>query len=191
MGISSCLAVLFFEDVELTSEWKYCVFTLSTPSKDVTIEGTTASSGRFYIDYVTFIAENTNDAIGAYTFAADFLNSTNDGCSAGTGIDSTTWSTLSSSWSSLNSNYSNAQTYFLNKTASESGSAIEEALARYDNIIANYGYNNFLNRSSSGVKLGVLIQNNNTNTIAIIVIISLVSVTAIGGYFFIKRREEN
>ena len=30
-----------------------------------------------------------------------------------------------------------------------------------------------------------------TNTIAIIVIISLVSVTAIGGYFFIKRRQEN
>ena len=33
--------------------------------------------------------------------------------------------------------------------------------------------------------------NENANTIAIIVIISLVSVTAIGGYFFIKRREQN
>ena len=31
----------------------------------------------------------------------------------------------------------------------------------------------------------------NTNTIAIIVIISMVSVTAIGGYFFLKRREQN
>ena len=33
--------------------------------------------------------------------------------------------------------------------------------------------------------------NENTNAVAIIVIISLVSVTAIGGYFFIKRREQN
>lgn len=34
-------------------------------------------------------------------------------------------------------------------------------------------------------------NNENTNTIAIIVIISLVSVTAIGGFFFIRKRREN
>ena len=33
--------------------------------------------------------------------------------------------------------------------------------------------------------------NKNTNTVAIIVIVSMVSVTAIGGYFFLRRRKEN
>ena len=31
----------------------------------------------------------------------------------------------------------------------------------------------------------------NTNTVAIIVVISMVSITAIGGYFFLKKRKEN
>ncbi len=46
--------------------------------------------------------------------------------------------------------------------------------------------------ANSGAKLlATIVGTENTNTIAIIVIISLVSVTVIGGYFFIKRREEN
>ena len=46
--------------------------------------------------------------------------------------------------------------------------------------------------SNNGSRLlSTIVGVENTNTIAIIVIISLVSVTAIGGYFFIKRREEN
>lgn len=36
-----------------------------------------------------------------------------------------------------------------------------------------------------------IIGDQNTNTVAIIVIISIVSVTAIGGYFFLRRRKEN
>ena len=39
--------------------------------------------------------------------------------------------------------------------------------------------------------LAAVIGTQNTNAITVIVIISLVSVTAIGGYFFIKRRQEN
>ena len=46
-------------------------------------------------------------------------------------------------------------------------------------------------QKSNAKLLGFGSYNENTNTIAIIVIISLVSVTAIGGYFFIKRREQN
>ena len=45
--------------------------------------------------------------------------------------------------------------------------------------------------NASGANLVSFINNENTNTVAIIVIISLVSVTAIGGYFFIRKRREN
>ena len=75
-------------------------------------------------------------------------------------------------------------------------------LARYDYIVGKYfvaqhltSYNDFMSRSPSAVGNNPLllasVVGKNTNTIAIIVIISLVSVTAIGGYFFIKRRQEN
>ena len=73
--------------------------------------------------------------------------------------------------------------------------AIAAALYRYDWCTAKYNLTNFMNRSltvsfGSNLLLGTF-SNNNTNTIAIIVIISMVSVTAIGGYFFIKRRKVN
>ena len=42
-----------------------------------------------------------------------------------------------------------------------------------------------------GISPLVNIIGENTNTVAIIVIISMVSVTAIGGYFFLRRRKEN
>ena len=45
--------------------------------------------------------------------------------------------------------------------------------------------------AKSGVSPLVNIIGENTNTVAIIVIISMVSVTAIGGYFFLRKRKEN
>ena len=56
-----------------------------------------------------------------------------------------------------------------------------------DKIDASYS----LVQKSNAKLLGFGSYNENTNTIAIIVIISMVSVTAIGGYFFIKRRKVN
>ena len=49
------------------------------------------------------------------------------------------------------------------------------------------------NVSINGARASLLSSTNieNTNTVAIIVIISLVSVTAIGGFFFIRKRREN
>ena len=92
-----------------------------------------------------------------------------------------------------------------NTSANESGTIIEQAMAKYDYIVAKYAdvldsndnpvYEDFIERNpaplgGSRALLGSTFGDN-TNTIAAIVIISLVSVTAIGGYFFIKRREEN
>ena len=44
---------------------------------------------------------------------------------------------------------------------------------------------------SGSARLLLPVINENSNTIAIIVVISLVSVTAIGGFFFIRKRREN
>ena len=83
-------------------------------------------------------------------------------------------------------------------TAKTVGSQIEMAAKRHDVCVAHYGWSAFIKNSSGVLRSNanvnfhqILNSKENTNTIAIIVIISLVSVTAIGGYFFIKKRQEN
>ena len=86
-------------------------------------------------------------------------------------------------------------------------SASSAGLARYDYIVGKYNptgstdstqtdYVHFITGrtvtplNNSRILLGV-IMGDNANTVAIIVIISMVSVTAIGGYFFLRKRKEN
>ena len=79
------------------------------------------------------------------------------------------------------------------------GNEIEQFIAKYDIIIGKFSTaDDFLGRfGAGGINYGsarVVPMINivgNTNTVAIIVIISMVSVTAIGGYFFIRKRKEN
>ena len=80
------------------------------------------------------------------------------------------------------------------KASFQSDNSYSAALARYLAwAAACHDSQPFVGSTIQSVNSNTIIgvTNNNTNTIAIIVIISLVSVTAIGGYFFIKRREEN
>ena len=114
-------------------------------------------------------------------------------------------------WATLSSNYTNNLTagakYVLSHATANANSAqvIEQCLAKYDRVIyLHYAtesstYNDFMNRVSNNfvtplqapsVKLLANGLGENTNTIAIIVVISMVSVTAIGGYFFLKKRRE-
>ena len=82
----------------------------------------------------------------------------------------------------------------------DSDSVIEQAMARYDLIIRKYGtsaHDDFIGRfgvgtvngplNSSKVVLGNFVDANATS---IIVIISLIGLTAIGGYFFLRKRKE-
>ena len=74
--------------------------------------------------------------------------------------------------------------------------ALGAALYRYDYCTAKYNLEEFIVGRTLSVSFGnnislLNVTTENTNTIAIIVIISMVSVTAIGGYFFIKRRKAN
>ena len=119
-------------------------------------------------------------------------------CNNGVTAPSTSsWSTIASNYSAITIAYEKA--LLVDGTANESSeNVIEQALARYDYIVAKYGtssYSNFLGRtispiSSSRIALSNVIGNNGT-TVSIIVVVSLVSLTAIGGYFFIRKRKED
>ena len=73
---------------------------------------------------------------------------------------------------------------------------VDKAMATYDHVVRTYKLTAFMSsvRSvSAGAKIRPLsiFNNGNTNTVAIIVIISVISVTAIGGYFMLKKRKED
>lgn len=111
----------------------------------------------------------------------------------------------SSNWTTVTTFYNNmtkdVQGECWSASGSESGSNIQKAMYRYDYIVffKQYsGYNDFINRStssgksfSSPVSFSPITSNDKITPIAIVVITSVVALTAIGGYFFIRRRKEN
>ena len=87
------------------------------------------------------------------------------------------------------------------KSAEDNGNFLEDFISDYDYLVKYKGATDIFGRFDEGgamhgqlsPKINALtIIGKNTNTVAIIVIISMISVTAIGGYFFLrKRKEEN
>ena len=153
------------------------------------------------------------ESSAASDFADEFLETLSTGADpvckvTNEGIVQTDLDDLKVAWAILAVSYNSSLTnsekeMFRVGVASENGTNIQQALALYDHIATVYGENlesqdclefDFMNRNIAPIGGARLALNNltgNTNTIAAIVIISLVSVTAIGGYFFIKRKEEN
>lgn len=126
----------------------------------------------------------------------------------GTGED-TSCELTKTNWSSHKTEYDNlphgAKTFLLNVAHAdidvEFENYYERAIQRYDYIIYLYGtstYNDYIGRvnaekvtpRTSSPLIGVFSGDNST-PIALVVIISVVSLTAVGGYIFLKRRKEN
>ena len=111
----------------------------------------------------------------------------------------TAWKTLATSYNSDLSSVEKEQ--FRLGVASETGTNIEKALALYDHIgrvyntrlqdsdLTNY---NFMDRSSAQASPR-LISNvfSEANTpVTVVIIISVIGVTALGGFFFLRKRKE-
>ena len=90
--------------------------------------------------------------------------------------------------------------YKLNRAvANASGNEIEVFLAKYDALVTKFGetYDHLNRFGGDGINPALaprvnLLSNlgNNANTVAIVIVISAISVTAIGGYFFLRKRKE-
>lgn len=83
----------------------------------------------------------------------------------------------------------------------DSSNVIEQAMARYDLIIRKYGtsaHDDYIGRFGEGKINGPLDSartilgniNGNASTVAIIIVVSAITLTSIGGYFFIRRRKK-
>ena len=86
--------------------------------------------------------------------------------------------------------------------ASESGNVIQQCAARYDRILGKYGYgtaegqyHDFMNRKPAPLNRGMVllasITNGSSGNAVAIIAISIVSVAAVGGFFFIRRKKHN
>ena len=93
--------------------------------------------------------------------------------------------------------FANADSVDRNKTPSADD--LQHMLAKYDWILSHYQFNDFLANDSgtnrpivqnSSPRIGLFGNIDSSNATAIIVVVSLVSLTAIGGYFFIRKRKE-
>ena len=147
------------------------------------------------------------DLDAACTFASNFSTTIKANCpynyESSSYNDGKSASTLASAWSSEISAYGSltavVKSYLTNKDSHVS--EITHMFEVYDYVYGHYSSvrnlsgSDFLGRSPTIVNssniVGIVSINESTNTIAIIVIISLVSVTAIGGFFFIRKRKEN
>ncbi len=88
-----------------------------------------------------------------------------------------------------------------NATADEEGTVIEQAMAKYDYVISKYGaledehgaklYDNFIERTVQPLhSTRVNGTINSTTATIIIAVISTISLTAVGGYFFLIKKKE-
>ena len=90
---------------------------------------------------------------------------------------------------------------FIHGVADSNGNDVNKALALYDYVATKYGTMlesddctnyNFMNRSvtpASGSKT-ILGSNGNASATALVTIVALASLTAAGGFFFIRKRKE-
>lgn len=143
----------------------------------------------------------------AEKFCAELMAATNDICSNATQGHNA--SLLKPVWNTLYGKLSNYPACEIKKMhdaiASEGGTEIEVAMARYDRICQLYGtaleqspktYDyNFLNRSgaAASLRIATILQANiaDSATTIIIIAISATCLAAIGGYFLFKKKKEN
>ncbi len=139
--------------------------------------------------------ENTDlQAFDAAQFAAEFLNTYTAGCIQSGSYDANDmmWDTAAAQYALL---ASADQAELSNASASESGSTVQQAAARYDYIVGKYGtstFSDFMLRTPSTPSNPMRAYIADSSIASMIVIITAVlGVTTLGGYFFLRKKKEN
>ena len=110
--------------------------------------------------------------------------------------ETTSWATLATNYSSL-SDRAKLEIINCEANSSEDYCLRSQAMARYDYILSDPRFNSGLSTFVTGRSVSparpnlipMILSGENSN-VAIIIIISLVSVSTVGGYFFLKRKKE-
>ena len=139
-----------------------------------------------------------NDLSNAVTFASNFNTHISNKCNP---QGATNVGQLKTQWGTETTTYSGLDTYVKGWLASNNpggNATIASMFEKYDYVYGKYGSaigNDFLGRNPTprSVSLGFvpfesLISDAHGTPMLVIIIVSIVSVTAVGGYFFLRKR---
>ncbi len=149
-----------------------------------------------YGSYTTFSATTANSvtykaqlAETAESYSYDFLRSfTCDGTGNKEPVFKTgiTWNDLSSKYSALDISERNILT---NANRNKNGTIIEQCVARYDLVVINHDYTNFMSRTLSSRTMAFL-SNNNVLVLSIILTVSS-TVSLLAFFLFVNRKRKH
>ena len=149
---------------------------------NVTVTGT---SNKF-IEFTRATFYFEQESAGVAAWCASFLSTVKCDVTGQKAPDKTAWDTMKTSYTVLD----DADKLTL-KTLSN------EATVRYDYIIAKYGttnYENFIGRTITPLGNSRMVLSNiigNDTVIPVIILVSVLALTSIGAYVFIRKRKEN
>ena len=161
----------------------------------ITVKGFTSWHGGFQVQMSGIIP-----AAADYTatmFAQDLLNQTDAVCTGYVAGDNN-HDALATIWLDLNSadKYqklpSDQKTALHDASANESGTVIEQAMARYDHICKAYKLTNFIDRNSAKwSSMHINILGNNNNVVPVIIITSVIIAISFAGVLISIRRRKH
>ena len=131
----------------------------------------------------------------ALSYAAYFLEVTDEYCTVTLTTEIKT--TLSNEYNGM---VSAAKTLFTSATIVRGKGVtyendLSEALSRYVNMVEEKGTGDFLSLGNAVLQKGknnpIALASKNTSATIIIVVISAISVAAIGGYFLLRKKKDN
>ena len=194
-------------------------FDLGGKSGTISIDWVNSSSKAIYIKEIVVktVSGSTNIANSddhkaaqrvAVAYAMAFNAAMDDTENCTTGLDAA-WATCSSAYTSFKSAAAalgeteeawakNLVKYATVQWSDDSGEAcIERMMKTYEVCVQKHGKTAFmddlvtLGRASNTNPITIIGNKSDVNLVAIVVITSVVSLTAIGGYFFLRKRKEN
>lgn len=128
-----------------------------------------------------------NSRSNALTLWAASANLSLDSECASLNVTSSTWNSIATEFAALDETY---RTYFKSATTSDIDDEIADLVARYDNIVAKYGYSDFADRGVSGsANLGDI--DSMSVIIPVSVLFGLILVAGITVPMVIRRRKED
>lgn len=139
---------------------------------------------RIWVEEIEIVAKSAVNA--ALDYGTYFLGETDDECAS--------LNVTSATWNGLKAVYEHAdvavQNVVKSADADQGGNDLEKAIARYTFIAAKYGYNDFL---SLGIVPGAnqLDVNNSLDfNISVIVLVSVLGVSFLLGYYLLNKKKE-
>lgn len=138
--------------------------------------------------WITSISIQTATIQGAAEHYANlFLDGTAAECLTGS-VKTTTWNTLGATYSGMDSA---VKAQFSGVLPNAEGSVLEQYIARYTYIGEKYGYSDFmsLGLAQSAPTRTVNKNSDNTNLMTVTVLIGVVGLTTLFGYYFLQRKK--